>query len=99
MFDPKTFDEIAKKLYDSLPDGIKQVERGIQDQFKQILQSTFDKLDLVTRDEFDVQVKVLQRTREKVEALERQFKQSPKPETPTLNKSTPSENKPNKKEN
>jgi BMFP domain-containing protein YqiC len=43
------------------------------DQFKDILQATFTRMDLLTREEFDAQVKVLARTREKVEALQQQL--------------------------
>lgn len=73
MFDPKTFDDISKKLFDSLPDSFKVVEQDIQQKFKTVLQATFDKLDLVTREEFEVQKKVLAKTRSKVEAIEKQL--------------------------
>ena len=43
------------------------------DQFNDILQATFTRMDLLTREEFDVQVKVLARTREKVDALQQQL--------------------------
>lgn len=69
------FEEIAKKLYATLPSGIQNLEHEIQQQFKEILQATFAKLDLVTREEFDVQIKVLARTREKLEMLEEQVEQ------------------------
>jgi len=70
MFDPKYFDEISKKLFSALPGSLKDVESDIQQKFKDILQATFTRLDLITRDEFDVQTKVLARTREKLEALQ-----------------------------
>lgn len=73
MFDPKSFDEISKKLIDALPEGFKGIEQDVQQKFKSILQTAFDHLDLVTREEFDVQKKVLQKTREKVEAIEKQL--------------------------
>jgi len=73
MFDPKQFEAIAKKLYNALPSSLHHVENEIQQQFKDILQATFSCMDLVTREEFDVQTKVLARTREKVEALQRQI--------------------------
>ena len=73
MIDTKTFDSISKKLFESLPDSLKTIETDLQQKFKAILQSTFDKLDLVTRDEFEVQKKVLAKTRQKIEALEKQF--------------------------
>ena len=44
----------------------------ILSQFKEILHATFTRMDLVTREEFDVQIKVLARTREKIESLQHQ---------------------------
>lgn len=70
MFDPKQFEDLAKKLYATLPSGLKNFENEIQQQFKDILQTAFTRMNLVTREEFDVQIKVLARTREKVNALE-----------------------------
>lgn len=64
------FEDLAKKLYNALPESLQNLENEIQDKFKEILQSAFDRMDLVTRDEFDVQIKVLARTRQKVEALQ-----------------------------
>ncbi len=72
MFDPKHFDDLAKKLFSALPDSLQNIEKDIQQKFKEILQATFSKMDLVTRDEFDVQTKVLARTREKLEHLQSQ---------------------------
>jgi BMFP domain-containing protein YqiC len=72
MFDSKDFDDLAKKLYSALPTSLQNIENDIQQKFQEILQSAFTRMDLVTREEFDVQVKVLLRTREKVEALQKQ---------------------------
>lgn len=72
MFDPKQFEDAAKKLFSALPTGFQNIEKEIEQKFKEILQATFSRLDVITRDEFDVQTKVLIRTREKVDALEAQ---------------------------
>ena len=73
MLDPKNINDIIHNIMDNLPTGLKQ----LPDDFKQCLRdsmtSTFEKMDLVTREEFDVQCRVLQRTREKLEALEKQL--------------------------
>ncbi len=74
MFDNKIFDDVSKKLLDSLPESLKSVEKDIQQTFKTVLTSTFDKLDLVTREEFEVQKKVLAKTRKKIDAIEQQLK-------------------------
>lgn len=73
MFDPKHLEDLAKKLYTSLPTSLQNFENEIQQTFKDILQAAFTRMDLVTRDEFDVQIKVLARTREKVDILQMQI--------------------------
>ena len=75
MFDPSYFEELAKKLYATLPSSLQNFESDVQQKFKDILLSAFTRMDLVTREEFDVQIKVLARTREKVDALQTQVQQ------------------------
>lgn len=72
MIDPKIFDNVASTLADAIPKGAHELQGELEKNFKAILQSKLAKLDLVTREEFDVQTAVLQRTRSKLEALERQ---------------------------
>lgn len=67
MLNPKNLDEVAAKLkevFGQSPAG------DIEKNLRAVLQSVFTKLDLVTREEFDVQQAVLLRTREKLEALD-----------------------------
>jgi BMFP domain-containing protein YqiC len=73
MFDPKQFDDLATKLFATLPTSLQNIEKDIQQKFKEILQAAFAHMDLVTREEFDVQCKVLARTREKTEQLQLQI--------------------------
>lgn len=70
MFAPKQLEDLAKNLIAVLPSSLQNLEKDIQQQFKEILQATFAHMDLVTRDEFDIQTKVLARTREKLDALQ-----------------------------
>ncbi len=70
--DPKIFDDLAKKLSDSVPSGLKGIQADMEKNFHAILQSTFNKLDLVTREEFEVQAGVLARTRSKLDDLQKQ---------------------------
>ena len=72
MFDPKQFDDLAKKLFATLPSSLQNIEKDIQQKFKEVLQSAFAHLDLVTREEFEVQTKVLARTREKLDQIQNQ---------------------------
>ena len=69
-FDPRSLDELARKLAESVPPQLKAVKQDLEANFKSVLQAGLAKLDLVTRQEFDVQTGVLHRTREKLSALE-----------------------------
>jgi BMFP domain-containing protein YqiC len=68
--DPRFIDNLARKLAAVVPDGVHALRRDVEENFRAVLQSGLAKLDLVTRQEFDVQAGVLRRTREKLEALE-----------------------------
>jgi ubiquinone biosynthesis accessory factor UbiK len=75
MFDPKFFEEINKRISDIIAASpAKDIEKNM----KAMMTAMFAKLDLVTREEFDVQLQVLQRTREKLDALEAQLAQMDK---------------------
>jgi len=63
-------DELARRLADSLPGGLKALQADAEQNFRAVLQAGLSRLDLVTREEFEVQSAVLRRTREKLEALE-----------------------------
>ena len=67
----KDVEDIVNKLSALLPEGMQSVKSDIESNFKAVLQSAFAQMDLVTREEFDVQAQVLLRTREKLEALEK----------------------------
>jgi BMFP domain-containing protein YqiC len=72
MLDPKQLDELTQRLSNLIPQGVKNMQTDIEKNIRTILQSAFAKMDLVTREEFDVQTAVLERTRAKLEALEKQ---------------------------
>ena len=75
MIDLNSVDELARRLSSLVPPGLRESREEIQENFKAVLQSGLTKLDLVTREEFEVQRAVLMRTREKLEALEAQVRQ------------------------
>ena len=75
MIDPKMLEDMAQKLGAVLPDGLQAVQRDVEKNFKTILQNSFSKMDLVTREEFDVQTEVLKRSREKLDKMEKQVEQ------------------------
>lgn len=70
MFDASRLDELARKLTDALPQGFKELRADAQKNLRAALGGAFAKMDLVTREEFDVQCAVLARTRAKAEQLE-----------------------------
>ncbi|CAH9019224.1 ubiquinone biosynthesis accessory factor UbiK [Candidatus Nitrosacidococcus sp. I8] len=72
MIDGKILDDLAHKLSKVVPTGLQDIQKDIEKNFRAILSSAFSRLDLVTREEFDVQQAVLARTRIKLEVLEAQ---------------------------
>ena len=72
MIDISKLDELAQKLAQMVPQPLREGGEELQQNFKSVLQTGLSKLDLVTREEFEVQRGVLLKTREKLEALERQ---------------------------
>lgn len=70
MLDTKFIDDLARQISDSLPAGLRELRQDVEKNIHSLLQASLGKLDLVTREEFDVQRKVLARTREKLEQLE-----------------------------
>jgi BMFP domain-containing protein YqiC len=72
MLEPKLLDDLAKRFSQALPPGFRQLQGELEKNFRAALHTAFSKLDLVTREEFDVQQSVLARTRARLEDLERQ---------------------------
>ena len=70
MLEPKHLDDLAQRLAGSLPKGLQALQADIGRNLRSTLEAGLAKLDLVTREEFDVQTAVLARTREKLTALE-----------------------------
>jgi BMFP domain-containing protein YqiC len=68
--DTPRIDEIARRLLERVPPALRSVQADLESNFKAILRERLSKLDLVSRDEFDAQAKVLERTRARLEALE-----------------------------
>ncbi|MGL5121328.1 MAG: ubiquinone biosynthesis accessory factor UbiK, partial [Plesiomonas shigelloides] len=66
MIDPKKIEQIARQVHESMPKGIRDFGEEAEKKIRQILQAQLAKLDVVNREEFDVQTQVLLRTREKL---------------------------------
>ena len=84
MFDPKAIDDIASRLAGAIPPGLNNLKEDLEKTFHAILQGALGKLDLVTREEFEVQKLVLAKTRSKLEDLEKRVTEM---EQNVLNKS------------
>ena len=63
-------DAIARRLTESVPPGLRALQKDLENNFRAVLRASLSKLDLVSREEFDTQTRVLQRTRERLAELE-----------------------------
>ena len=72
--DKLNLDELAKQLVSSLPENLRAIGDDLENNFRSLLKSGLERMDLVTREEFDLQVAVLERTRSRLEALEADLK-------------------------
>ncbi|SHG03550.1 accessory factor UbiK family protein [Vibrio gazogenes] len=70
MFDPKKLEQVAKQIHDAMPQPVKDLGADVEQKVRQVIQGQLNKLDVVSREEFDVQTQVLLRTREKLTQLE-----------------------------
>lgn len=70
MIDTKKIEQLARQIHESLPKGIRDLGDDVDKKIRQVLQSQFSRMDLISREEFDVQTQVLLRTREKLNQLE-----------------------------
>ena len=71
----ESIENLAKKLAESMPEGLRSVREDLENNFRSVLRASLSKLDLVTREEFEVQEAVLARTRDKLEALENRLEE------------------------
>lgn len=71
----ESIENLASQLAASVPEGLRTVRAELEANFRSVLRASLSKLDLVTREEFEVQQAVLARTREKLEALEQKLAQ------------------------
>lgn len=71
----ESVENIARKLAEAVPEGLRSMREDLEQSFRSVLRASLSKLDLVTREEFEVQEAVLAKTREKLEALEQQVRQ------------------------
>ncbi|MBD1582411.1 ubiquinone biosynthesis accessory factor UbiK [Pseudoalteromonas sp. S16_S37] len=70
MINPAKIEEIAKQISNNMPQGVKNLADTFEAKTKQVIQNKLSEMDFVSREEFDIQSKVLIRTREKLTELE-----------------------------
>ncbi len=75
MIDPKIIDDLTRRLAGLVPEGARTLQQDLEKNFRASLNSTFSRLDLVTREELEVQQAVLAKTREKIERLEARIRE------------------------
>jgi BMFP domain-containing protein YqiC len=75
FFNSTALDDLARRLADSVPESVRSLGRDLEGNFKAVLQAQLAKLDLVTRQDFDVQSAILERTRTKLSELEARLKE------------------------
>jgi ubiquinone biosynthesis accessory factor UbiK len=75
LFNSTALDDLARRLADSVPESVRSFGKDLEGNFKAVLQSQLAKLDLVTRQDFDVQSAILQRTQARIAELEARLKE------------------------
>jgi len=71
----ESLNNIARKLAEAVPEGLRSMRDDLEQNFRSVLRASLARLDLVTREEFEVQEAVLAKTRAKLEALEAKVKE------------------------
>ena len=75
MIDNQTVNRLSERILALLPEGMQQVKADIDARLKRLLQQQLSQLEMVSREEFDIQARVLARTREKLEAIETRLRE------------------------
>ena len=75
MIDNQIINQLSDKINELLPPGLQQVKSDFDARLKSLLQQQLANYEMVSREEFDIQARVLQRTREKLELIETRLKE------------------------
>lgn len=84
MIDTKKIEQLARQVHDAMPQGIRTLGDDVEKKIRQVLQAQLGRMDLVNREEFDIQTQVLLRTREKLTALEQRLAALESRDTPDV---------------
>lgn len=77
MLDLRMIDELTRKLGEALPPGVNQARDEVERRFRSVLTGAFERMNLVSREEFEAQCRVLEETRVKLAELEERLQQTP----------------------
>ncbi len=75
MIDNQTINRLSDKINDLLPSGLQQLKSDFDSRLKTLLQQQLAQYEFVSREEFDIQARILQRTRAKLESIEAKLKE------------------------
>ena len=75
MADPRLLEDLAARLARVLPPGLASLRTELEDNFRSILRNNLERFDLVSRERFEAQAELLEKTQAKLEALEQRLEQ------------------------
>jgi hypothetical protein len=75
MLKPEKFDELVRQFQALLPEDARQTREEIEQNIKALMKATLQRMDLVTREEFDIQSELLARTRAMLDELEKKVRE------------------------
>lgn len=73
--DAQAVDDIVRKISAAIPDDLKAAKQSIEKNIRVTAEGVFQRLDLVTREEFDVQAKMLSESQQRVKKLEQRIQE------------------------
>lgn len=73
MFDPKKLENVVRQIQDAMPKPVKDLGHDVEQKVREVIQAQLAKLDVVNREEFDIQTQVLLRTRQKLNEMEQKL--------------------------
>ena len=75
MIDNQSINRLSQQINALLPPGLQQAKNDFEQRLKSLLQEQLAQHEFVSREEFDIQARVLARTRAKLESIESKLKE------------------------
>lgn len=73
MIDLRFIDELSRRIAEAMPPGVRELQKDVEKNVRAVLQASFARLDLVTREEFEAQRRTLEQTRARIAELEKKI--------------------------